>query len=66
MISAGYAYGMVPDWQSEALRKSGELVEIHEKANAEVKLYWHCWNLTSAPLQSFSKRLVKEAKQLLS
>ncbi len=66
MISAGYAYGMVPDWQSEALRKSGELVEIHEKANAEVKLYWHCWNLTSAPLQTFSKRLVKEAKQLLS
>lgn len=66
MISSGFACGMVPDWQSEALRENGELVEICDKAIEGVKLYWHCWNLDSDLLQDFSKQLVDEAKSLLS
>jgi len=65
MISAGYAYGMVPDWQSQALRESGELVELQPDMHDAVKLYWHCWNLSSAPLQTFSRQLVREAKHWL-
>jgi LysR family transcriptional regulator (chromosome initiation inhibitor) len=65
MISEGYAYGMVPDWQSEELQETGELVDIHAAEHDAVKLYWHCWNLDSAPLQEFSDQLVKEAKQWL-
>jgi LysR family transcriptional regulator (chromosome initiation inhibitor) len=66
MISAGYAYGMVPDWQSETLRKEGEVLEVHESAYYSVKHYWHCWNLESVPLNRLSKQLVNKAKVLLS
>lgn len=66
MISSGYAYGMVPDWQSDLLRSKGEVVEVHEGSVDSVKLYWHCWNIDSTPLKTFSKQLVKEAKKLLT
>jgi len=66
MISSGYAYGMVPDWQSDLLRSKGEVVEVHEGSVDSVKLYWHCWNIDSTPLKTFSKQLVKEAKNLLT
>ncbi len=65
MIKAGYACGMVPDWQSETFRNSGELAEVYPKVHIAVRLYWHCWNLTSAPLQTLSSKLVKEARPLL-
>jgi LysR family transcriptional regulator (chromosome initiation inhibitor) len=66
MISSGYAYGMVPDWQSKTLRSTGEVVEVHEKAHDSVKHYWHCWNIDSMPLKTLSKQLVNKAKILLS
>ena len=66
MISLGYAYGMVPDWQSYSLRANGDVVEVHENAVDFVKLFWHCWNIDSAPLRTFSANLVKNAKTLLS
>ncbi len=65
VIAAGYSYGMVPDWQSVALRNSGELQEPLPGTALPVELYWHCWNLQSAPLQSFSEQLVRGAQQLL-
>ena len=66
MISSGYAYGMVPDWQSQSLRAKGELVEVHEKAHDTVNHYWHCWNIDSLPLKTLSKRLVEKARLLLA
>ncbi|MDG5467014.1 LysR family transcriptional regulator ArgP [Deltaproteobacteria bacterium IMCC39524] len=66
MISSGYAYGMVPDWQSKVLRSKGEVVEVHGRAHDSVKHYWHCWNIDSMPLKTLSKRLVNKAKILLS
>ena len=66
MISSGYAYGMVPDWQSTALRTDGEVVEVHEKAHDSVNHYWHCWNIDSLPLKTLSKRLVDKARLLLA
>ena len=66
MISSGYAYGMVPDWQSTALRTNGEVVEVHEKAHDSVNHYWHCWNIDSLPLRILSKRLVDKARLLLA
>ncbi len=65
MISSGYAYGMVPDWQSKTLRKAGEVVEVHERAQGSVNHYWHCWNIESVPLNTLSKLLVSRAKTLL-
>lgn len=66
MISSGYAYGMVPDWQSPALREGGEVVEVHEKAHDSVNHYWHCWNIDSTPLKTLSWRLVNKARIMLA
>ncbi|WP_072909892.1 LysR family transcriptional regulator ArgP [Malonomonas rubra] len=65
VISEGYSYGMVPDWQSAELRNSGELVELISGAVFPVALYWHCWNLDSPALHSFSQQLVHGAEMLL-
>lgn len=65
MVRDGYACGMVPDWQSERLRYSDQLVEVYAATHVDIDLYWHCWNLTSAPLQRFSGQLVQEARRLL-
>ena len=65
-IADGYAYGMVPDWQSAVLLQSGELVELVPGREFPVDLYWHCWNLESPPLQTFSRQLVCAARQLLA
>lgn len=66
VIADGYSYGMVPDWQSIALRNSGELQELIPGAEFPVELYWHCWNLQSPPLQMFTAQLVRGAQQLLA
>jgi LysR family transcriptional regulator (chromosome initiation inhibitor) len=66
MIKAGYACGMVPDWQSGILRHNGGLVDVCAETHIAVGLHWHCWNLASTPLQTFSNKLVKEARPLLS
>ncbi len=66
MISSGYAYGMVPDWQSQTLRSTGEVIEVDEKAHDAVNHYWHCWNIDSLPLKTLSKQLVDKARTLLA
>lgn len=66
VIAYGFSYGMVPDWQSVALRNSGELQELLPGAAFPVELYWHSWNLQSEPLQTFSAQLVRGAQQLLA
>lgn len=66
VIAEGYCYGMVPHWQSADLLDSGRLQDLLPDAVLPVELYWHCWNLESRPLQSFSRQLLREAKSLLS
>lgn len=63
MITAGYSYGVVPDWQSRDLLQSGKLLEIIPDATLQVELYWHCWNLATRPLQEFSAQLIAGAKK---
>ncbi len=66
VIADGFSYGMLPDWQSLALRNSSKLVELVPATAYPVKLYWHCWNLQSKPLGDFSRQLVIGARQLLA
>ena len=65
VIAAGYCYGMVPDWQAEKLLKDGTLQEVVPAATLTIELYWHCWNLTTEPLQHLSAQLVSGARRLL-
>lgn len=64
-IAAGMAYGMVPDIQSQELLDSGRLVDLLPMHHAKVPLYWHCWNIKSRLLESFSQHLVSKASILL-
>ena len=65
-IIDGYAYGMVPDWQSAGLRQTGELIELVPDCNFAVELYWYCWNLASSPLKKFFRQLVATAQRMLA
>lgn len=59
MVVKGFAYGMVPDWQSGKLRGRGKLVELRPDDPYEIQLYWHCWNLESEPLVRLTDRLIE-------
>jgi LysR family transcriptional regulator (chromosome initiation inhibitor) len=63
-VYRGHAYGAIPDQQSEAWLKKGELVEvIPEQEN--VRLYWHCWNIASDLLDDLEGCFKKVAKLVL-
>lgn len=61
-IIKGVAYGMIPDLQSSGLFESGKLIDLFPKHPVEVKLYWHCWNLKSELLETFSNHLIKNSE----
>jgi len=65
VITDGYSYGMVPDWQSTELLATGQLQELVPGVTLQIDLYWHCWNLSARPLQDFSDQLVVEARKKL-
>ncbi len=56
-IVNGYAYGVIPDEQSQELIKNGALVDLSQDNYILVDLYWHCWNIKSELLDAFTKIL---------
>ena len=65
-IASGLACGMLPDQQSDALLASGQLMDLAPEHTVSVKLYWHCWNLSSRLLDSLTEELVKATRRSLS
>jgi len=66
LITEGYSYGMMPDWQGRELLRSGELVELMPGASVQVQLFWHCWNIAAEPLDRLSLQMVKGARKILA
>lgn len=64
-IAAGWACGMLPDQQAGEFVERGELVDLLPGHVFTVSLHWHCWNLESAMLSSFTRALVRGARILL-
>jgi LysR family transcriptional regulator (chromosome initiation inhibitor) len=64
-ISKGNAWGMVPDQQSEAARRNGELLDVLPGKTIDVPLFWHIWNLKSQISQALSTQLQKSAQTIL-
>ncbi len=56
-IALGHAYGTLPDEQSIALIRSGEMVDLSPDCHVQVKLFWHCWNLKSDLLEKLTQHL---------
>ncbi|MBG0791649.1 MAG: LysR family transcriptional regulator ArgP [Desulfovibrionaceae bacterium] len=65
-IASGWACGMLPDQQADGLARRGELVDLLPGHVFTVRLHWHCWNLESATLLSFTRALVNGARGLLA
>ena len=64
-IIAGLAYGLLPDQDCMPLFQNGTLINLAPEKPVQIKLYWHCWNLKSKLLESFTRHLISNAKELL-
>jgi LysR family transcriptional regulator (chromosome initiation inhibitor) len=64
-VLSGLGYGMLPFQQSEPYLRNGRLIDVAPGYNVPVRLYWHCWNLKSELLVTFTKQLTSRAKMLL-
>lgn len=56
-IEMGLGYGMLPYQQSESSIKAGRLIDLAPGYHVPVHLYWHCWNLNSRLLDTFTENL---------
>ena len=63
---AGWGASVVPELLVRPLLASGQLVNLAAEATLHVNLYWHCWNLDSAVLNSLSGAVIKAAEQSLT
>ena len=63
-IYRGHAYGAIPDQQSEVWLQKGELIEVIPQ-HENVRLYWHCWNISSELLEDLEGCFKRVAKQVL-
>lgn len=63
-VYRGHAYGAIPDQQSRDWLKRGELVEVIPQQE-NVRLYWHCWNISSELLQELEQCLMLVTREVL-
>ena len=64
-IAAGWACGMLPEQQAGEYVERGELVDLLPGHVFTVRLHWHCWNLESGALSSFTEALAEGARREL-
>lgn len=64
-IEMGLGYGMLPYQQSESSLKAGRLIDLTPGYHVPVHLYWHCWNLNSKLLNTFTQNLKSSVSALL-
>jgi LysR family transcriptional regulator (chromosome initiation inhibitor) len=65
MVLAGWGASVVPELQVRQLVASGHLVNLAATTALPVNLYWHCWNLDSALLDSLTDALTEAAARVL-
>ena len=62
----GWGASILPEILVRPHIESGQLVDLAPGTVLHVKLYWHCWNLDSAVLNSLSEAVILAAKAALS
>jgi LysR family transcriptional regulator (chromosome initiation inhibitor) len=63
---AGWGASVLPEIRVRSLLASGELVNLAPQADLPIDLYWHCWNLDSAVIDSLTTALSQAAEQALA
>lgn len=64
-VLAGWGASVVPHLQAHALLARGDLVNLAAATSLPVSLYWHCWNLDSAAIDSLTQALLGGAQAAL-
>ncbi len=64
-IAMGLGYGMVPLAQGTPLIQKKLLTVLLSGRTINVRLFWHCWNLKSPLLESFTQTLLEEGRKHL-
>jgi LysR family transcriptional regulator, chromosome initiation inhibitor len=64
LVRKGLAYGMLPEHQSHDLVKQQHIIDLAPEHRVKVKLYWHCWNLNSKLLKTFTSELLAGFKRV--
>lgn len=65
VIASGVSYGMLPDIQTETLRRARRLIDLAPGMVVAVELYWHRWNIRSQKLDLLSAALEEGAAKHL-
>ena len=65
-VLAGWGASVLPELQVREHLQSGRLVDIAPGQALPVNLYWHCWNLDSAVLDSLTHALTSAATTALN
>ena len=61
-VALGFGWGMLPDLQSAAALKSGELVELDPDGSTDVVLYWQQWKLRAPSLDRVADAILEAAR----
>ncbi|MEU6355499.1 LysR family transcriptional regulator ArgP [Streptomyces sp. NPDC047072] len=64
-VAAGLGWGLVPEFQAEALLREGRLVPLAPDRPLDVPLYWQRWKLDSPELAAVSETVVAVAAETL-
>ncbi|AOG23351.1 MULTISPECIES: LysR family transcriptional regulator ArgP [unclassified Acidovorax] len=64
-VSAGWAVGVIPELLARSALADGSVVNLAPGHSLPVQLYWHCWNLESAVLDSLTAALTATAEAAL-
>lgn len=64
-VSAGWAVGVIPELLVRSALADGSVVNLAPGHSLPVQLYWHCWNLESAVLDSLTAALTATAEAAL-
>jgi LysR family transcriptional regulator (chromosome initiation inhibitor) len=64
-IELGLGWGMLPDAQAKAARRSGALIALDPDRGVDVPLYWQQWNLRSTALDAVAAAVIAQARSAL-
>ena len=65
-VLAGWGVSVVPEMLVADMLHSGQLINLSPQFSLPVSLYWHCWKLDSAALDSLTQALQSAAKFALN
>ncbi|MFT3847479.1 MAG: LysR family transcriptional regulator ArgP [Propionivibrio sp.] len=61
----GWGASVVPELLARPMLEDGRLINLVPASALQISLYWHCWNLDSAVLNSLTSAVIAEAGRSL-